>query len=67
MKPKKRGVKAKRKWKSMERRKAVSDRKKFDNVLADLDKKFEPRLKAFRDSERITEDDLKIIINAKDY
>jgi len=34
-----------------------------DQVRAELDKKFEPRLKAIRDSERITEEDLKLVIN----
>lgn len=40
-------------------------REEYDKVLDELDKKLEPRIKAFRDSERITEEDLKIVINAK--
>lgn len=38
---------------------------KYDRVLAELDAEMEPRLKAIRDCERITTEDLKIIINAR--
>src|SRR6185503_18469078 len=40
-------------------------REDYDRVLEELDKKFEPRLKAIRESERITADDLRIVINCR--
>jgi len=43
--------------------KAIQQRLAYEKELERLDKLFAPRIKAFQDSERITEEDLKIIIH----
>lgn len=47
------------------KKKPDEKRRRYDAVLRRLDKKFARRLKAIRDSERITEEDLAIRINCK--
>lgn len=38
-------------------------RAKYDEVLAELDRKLQPRIDALRESERLTEKDFAMVIN----